>query len=575
MLAGVWPAGDRGSGALDFVVVGGVMLRVLLWWWGGSLSGDEAMLALTIGVRHLRELALPPLYDQSAPLLFLLLTKLITLGVGLGEHSLRFLPLASGCLALLLYAKFANLLGGPRIAIGASLLLAAAAPAVEYSVTFKPYSIDLLVAVLGLYAGYRSLRRPNTRNELALLGLWLVCPWISASSVFVLGGVSLVLVGHRVHRRGFAASLSLMLIACVGLMSFAMAYKWVYSVAAHSDYMRFYWEAAHPHFASRDEVVRSSLILAELAWGIVSRVGIAQFVGPQNAFLPSLLVIGVVVIVLLAGLVGIVRLVSSQGYWVALLVVGPTVGVIAASVVRVYPLAPRLTLCFLPGWLLCIALGADSWLARLAALRLSTSGLGSLISVVMVVCCAGLLVGRGLAQWARLSAARELTHWARTGTGPVYVFMRGIPQYLFYSTDWNRPDLRRIMFVHEQSRAGAPFFENGPSLPPAPEAMLRPLWIGGDSLMLGQPDGLYVRARIGWSGARVDSAWVRTEVERLEAGGRRKVSILALHNVDAGGTRLIETLHRAGWQCHPMFARDGDVAARCSRSDGTPSTPDR
>jgi hypothetical protein len=559
---------------LLLVASGGVLLRLLLWWWGGSLSGDEAMLALSIGVRPVQGLVSPPLYDQSAPLLFMIVTKLITMAVGMGEHALRLLPLVSGCLALGLYAATVRPMAGERVAIGACLLLALSATPVHYAVIFKPYAMDLLVGVLALRAGYESLLRPGAKPDAVLLALWVVGPWISASAVFVLCAASMVVLIQRTLSRRALAEWGMVLIVLVGAGSFALAYRIVYRFTADSAYMRDFWAGAYLHFGDMDAVARSIHSVGEVAWGIFSVVPVADIVGPQWSLWPIVIALAPTLLVMITGVMGIVRLVRMGRHWVALLAVMPALVVGAASAAGLYPLAPRLTLCLLPGWLLCVAVEVDhgfGWLvARRAKIRPK-----HVMTAVCVLSVTVLLALRGVAEVSRHSDAGLLTRWARSGPDPLYVYVRGMPQFLFYSTDWNSPDVGRVLYLHELSHAGAPFFENGASPPPVAAALLQPLWIGGDSLLLGEADGMFIRAGFGWNIGSVGQKWLQDEKLRIEQDGRGTISLLALHNIDAAGTHLLYGMEREGWDCRPVISRNGDFAAQCSRSDDTASTPDR
>jgi hypothetical protein len=257
-----------------------------------------------------------------------------------------------------------------------------------------------------------------------------------------------------------------------------------------------------------------------------------------------------------------------------MLAVMPAVVVGLAAVAGLYPLSPRLMLCVLPGWLFCIAVEVDHGLGWLAT-RMRRGRLEPVVRAV-AFCCLALMFGvRGLIEFGQQSEAGTLTAWARSGSDPLYVFVRGLPQFLFYSTDWHSPDTARAAFLHGLSRAGAPFFENGESPPPAPATLLRPVWTAGDSLLLGTPDGLFIRAGFGWNASSVGPEWLSNEASRIGDAGRKAVSLLVLHNIDAGGTNLLRTLEQESWACQPLIARGGDFAARCLRADDAASTPAR
>jgi len=51
----------------------------------------------------------------------------------------------------------------------------------------------------------------------------------------------------------------------------------------------------------------------------------------------------------------------------------------------------------------------------------------------------------------------------RTPGEPVYVFARTLPAWIFYSTDWARPDTARLHYLMRAAGAGGFAFENAPS----------------------------------------------------------------------------------------------------------------
>jgi hypothetical protein len=360
---------------------------------------------------------------------------------------------------------------------------------------------------------------------------------------------------QRTRAAGVRRAWSMILVGLVGAGSFLLAYHLVYGVAAASSYMRAFWTGAYPGFGNGEAILRSILAVGGVAWGIFSVVPVADLVGPQHFLLPLVTAFMLILLVIMAGLMGMVRLIRTGQFWLAMLAVMPAVVIGVAAVARLYPLGSRLMLCVLPGWLLCIAVEVDHGVHRLGEL-FKWGRLEPGMKAVGLLCVTGIFGLQGLAESGRWSEARMLTAWARSAPDPVYVFVRGIPQFLFYSTDWSRPDTTRIEYLHALSRAGAPFFENGESPPPVPNSLLQPLWTGGDSLLLGAPDGLFFRAGFGWNTSNVDDNWLRGETARIGHDGRSTVSMLALHNIDAGGTYLLHAMEQEGWECRPVSARD-------------------
>ena len=74
----------------------GIALRVIEFVRGRPLWLDEAMLSLNIAARSFVQLARPLDYDQSAPLAYLWLERLVVNIGGVNEPSLRALPFVAG-----------------------------------------------------------------------------------------------------------------------------------------------------------------------------------------------------------------------------------------------------------------------------------------------------------------------------------------------------------------------------------------------------------------------------------------------------------------------------------------------
>lgn len=84
------------SRGFHFAAIGlllfGALVRIVGFLQNASLSGDEAMLALSIGPRSFAELLQPLDYGQVAPVPFLWAERLMTMVGGVSGYTLRVIP---------------------------------------------------------------------------------------------------------------------------------------------------------------------------------------------------------------------------------------------------------------------------------------------------------------------------------------------------------------------------------------------------------------------------------------------------------------------------------------------------
>ena len=126
----------------------GAALRLGLYFSRPSLSIDETMTSLEIGVRSFGGLLHVLDYAQTAPPLFLWAVKLCTLIGGMNEFALRAVPLVLGLLVPLYVWRVARRLMPEPFALTAVAFSAVTPALIEYSLTVKPYVGDAFFALL-------------------------------------------------------------------------------------------------------------------------------------------------------------------------------------------------------------------------------------------------------------------------------------------------------------------------------------------------------------------------------------------------------------------------------------------
>jgi hypothetical protein len=242
----------------------------------------------------------------------------------------------------------------------------------------------------------------------------------------------------------------------------------------------------------------------------------------------GLLHAGSVLVVLLCVL-GCLRVLRTRGaaacWWLA----GPAVLAFGASMLGLFPIAPRLTLFLLPGAIILFVAGLSGLLVRMPRPAAPRRPATAAVALVLPLVCLAVVRTFELepsGHFQRL--VRELRERRLPGE-PVYIFARTLPAWIYYSTDWSHPDTVRLRFLTRaaSSRGGA--FENAPSRGRVREDET---WGLGPSVaapgeLLGVPSGMEWREVQEHVRAEPDSGWVETERRRIEGAASPGVWVLA------------------------------------------------
>ena len=241
---------------------------------------------------------------------------------------------------------------------------------------------------------------------------------------------------------------------------------------------------------------------------------------------------------------------------------GPGVLTLGASMAGVFPVAPRLTLFLLPALIVLLVAGLSEAVERLP-LPARRPGL----AVAAVVILLPLEFQAVVRTFAVEPSARfhDLVHelQARRRPGePVYIFARSLPAWIYYSTDWSRPDSLRLAFLPRRHRRGRrvrepaqprPCLRAGPS-----HRSLRPRGVGGAARpavgngVAGSPGARRVAAR-----QRLGSV----ESRRIERAAHPAVWVLA-SGYYAPESELFTTLDRSAMRRSFVNVRNGSVLVR-------------
>ena len=234
------------------IAVAGATLKIYLWYHSRPLWLDEEMVFLNIRDRTLSELAKPLWLDQSAPLGWLVLQRIVLDLFGTGDRAIRALSVLFG-IGTIAIAAWAGIrwmtLAGASVLV---LFCSFAQWMTHYSLEAKPYAGDafwaLLLLVLVAWATEADGVRPAVTLRRSLIW-WLVATlglWISYGAIFVAPACAVVLGVVAWRRDGLRRAAWVALQGVVWLAAFVAHYLLVLRHARASSFLVQYWSTGLP-----------------------------------------------------------------------------------------------------------------------------------------------------------------------------------------------------------------------------------------------------------------------------------------------------------------------------------------
>lgn len=181
----------------------GLFLNLYQFGINRSLWFDEAMLALNIIEKTTWDLFLPLDYHQSAPKLFLFITKIITVVFGYSESALRFFPFLSFILTIPMLLLIGRKIQLPLlIGIIAIFLFTNNLAVISYSSEFKQYMVDVFVSSLLLFFHISNREGESYKfTFFVILGVFAI--YLSNISIFFLASFGILEVYGFLNRDNF------------------------------------------------------------------------------------------------------------------------------------------------------------------------------------------------------------------------------------------------------------------------------------------------------------------------------------------------------------------------------------
>ncbi|MDB4950366.1 MAG: hypothetical protein JWM27_3015 [Gemmatimonadetes bacterium] len=181
------------QGALWAAIAFGIAFRMLQYAANRSLWLDEALVVPSIG-QGWRQVLMPSGLSPVAPG-WLALEKVVSAVLGTSELALRLVPLLAGVGGLLLFAAIARRILAPGGAAAATAAFAVSPYLVYYSSELKPYSTDVLAALVLTWWALALRARGMTPLRAVGLALGaLAVVYCSLPAAFVLAGVVIALL---------------------------------------------------------------------------------------------------------------------------------------------------------------------------------------------------------------------------------------------------------------------------------------------------------------------------------------------------------------------------------------------
>lgn len=393
----------------------GVLVRSVQYFSNRSLWDDEVNLALNIVNRSYGQLLQPLDYNQAAPPGFLWVEKLAIQTLGNHEYALRLFPFMAGLMSLVLFHKFAARYLTKLAAAIAIFLFASLPYLVYYATELKQYSSDVMVALLLAWVliplGDRPLHWPE-KVGLGILGALLI--WLSHPSIFVLAGIELAHFLLAAKQRRWRLVIERSPVYALWVLSFVGLYFYTIVGTLANDTLTDSWDDRYPNS------------LLDIVW-LLDALG--RFFYNPLGFLGR--TDGIAIVAFVVGLVAFYR----HNRRLLIVIIAPIGVTVLAAFLEQYPFRERLVLFLTPFFIVIVATGIATLLAR----PKSPKSIGLMVGGFMVVTLIGLPVARASAQVLhplQIEEMRPVLAYIKAHQEPgdrLYVYAAGRNQFAYYA----------------------------------------------------------------------------------------------------------------------------------------------
>ncbi|RYD54857.1 MAG: hypothetical protein EOP56_17975 [Sphingobacteriales bacterium] len=332
-----------------FIIVAGIILRIVVYLQNRCLIIDEANIARNIYERGYTALAMPLNYEQYAPPIFLWMLKACTQFFGYSEYVFRLVPFFSASVSLLLLYDLLKHFIRRSSMWHVLFLMASGAIYIRYATEVKQYSTDMMVALVLIRLAIGRIMPAG--RQAGFIAKWAfggsLAIWLSMPSVFVLVAVAGYYAYDIVRSKRYEDLRSLILICAIWAAQFLIYYCIILKPQIHSDYLQ-NWHQGY---------FLNLLPLTAANWENNWIVGIRVLENAGGHWALS-----VIFHLLMMG-IGAAWLLKKDTAK-AILILTPIVLVYIAAAMHQYTLIPRVMLFSMPLMLVLIAKGIDTILRR-------------------------------------------------------------------------------------------------------------------------------------------------------------------------------------------------------------------
>ena len=407
-----------------FILSAGFLLRLIQYLINHTLWLDETFIAINIIRSSYAELLHPLKYhNQSAPFVFLIITKFFTKTFGLSEFAFRLLPFICG-VATLPIAYFLGKKFLDKKALGFFIIIFSFSRFATYNTAeAKQYSLELVISMLIILLAYNIYEKKFNSKYIIFFGLFgIFSIWSSFSSVFVLTGTGIVLfVEYLANRQKYKVK-NFILFLIIGLLCILCFFAYYFLVLKDTITTKI----SYNYLADLGLLPPSSIkSLKDLLWlprmflySLQNPLGLAFPISDKYS-IPLIFIIIQYIVIILFFLSGIFYIFKNKKFFVSMLLFIPILLLIIFSYLNFYILQSRLLLFTLPISYLFIAFG---FLEIYNFLSNKIRKFGKLLFIIILILFLIFPVGYGILGLARFGNTGSIQPQIRREDKPVLEF---------------------------------------------------------------------------------------------------------------------------------------------------------
>jgi hypothetical protein len=320
-----------------------------------------------------------------------------------------------------LFIPLSRLFLDKTAAIIAIALFSFARSTIFYSTDFKQYSLELLFSVAILLVSISTIRNLDKRtNFILLFFLGVISLWFSHTSVFLLGGIFLILLfsTFRRHRQsGWLMFGTVCIIIAFSIASMMLYYVIFLKTATHNINLYTEWKPDFAPFPIKN--------FKDFFWYPNKILEITR--NPISLYFS-----GLVIISFFSGLLNFFR---TRRFEECAILLSPIILLMVASVIQFYPIAPRLILFLIPIFYIVIAEGV-TLLYRLLYQNHQSIGIAFLLLILAypVATVTSKTVRPDYFQEVRPSVEYLVKHLEKNDG--IYLYNYSVSVFQFYTRDY-------------------------------------------------------------------------------------------------------------------------------------------